>query len=287
MDPSLSEIVKHNQLQFSMIAAVGLLVLTAISVLLYKAKVISDEEVLGGDQPSPSPQPSATPTTMTQPVPEAGENMGPIIVKAKNNWLKIMIFVLMTVVVLGNTFYLIGSTLYVNMKSVSGGPVHWHADFEFYRCGEKIDLIDPKPPSNKVGTPLLHEHNDGRIHVEEAIFDMNDVTLGSFMRVVGGEVSESKFVIPTQNMGSLALENGDSCPDDKPGMVQVFVYQTDKDKNISQKKLEKPQGYILSGYQNVPPGDCIIVEFDSTIKEATDKMCTSYAAEMEKRNRGK
>ncbi len=298
----LTEVIRHNQLYFSLYGSIGLLVLTALAVLFYKLKIVTDEEELGGntdqkEEPVPTPlittqsisvaasAPVSPPSTPYLPPPTIDLNSGPIIVKAKNNWLKIILFVLMILVILGNTFYLIGSTLYINMKSVSGGPVHWHADFELWNCGEKLDLINPIAPSNRVGTALLHEHNDERIHVEEAIFDMKDVSLGSFMKVVGGEISDTKLVVPT-NRGVVTMENGQLCPDGNPGTLQVFVYKTDKDKNVTQTKIQNPQDYMITGVTSVPPGDCIIMQFDSTIKEQTAQKCTSYIIEEEKKSRG-
>ena len=74
------------------------------------------------------------------------------------------------VVVLGSaTLYLAAYTLTVTLLSVTNGPVHWHADFEFWACGEKLDLKDPEGFFNRVGSPVFHEHNDDRIHVEGVV----------------------------------------------------------------------------------------------------------------------
>jgi hypothetical protein len=40
-------------------------------------------------------------------------------------------------------------------------------------------------------------------------------------------------------------------------------------------KLEDFTGYVLSPYFNVPPGDCIIIEFGPSM-DSTDKMCETY-----------
>ena len=68
-----------------------------------------------------------------------------------------------------STGILIGSTIYLNTNSDSGGPVHWHADIEFWACGNEIELRDPTGFSNKIGTGTLHEHDDHRIHLDCSI----------------------------------------------------------------------------------------------------------------------
>ena len=46
------------------------------------------------------------------------------------------------------------------------------------------------------------------------------------------------------------------------------------------EQLKVNGDYILSPYQDVPPGDCIIVEFDKR-KEKTDKICDTYRLAIE------
>ncbi|HIJ99997.1 TPA: hypothetical protein H1016_00475, partial [archaeon] len=53
-------------------------------------------------------------------------------------------YIAIAIPVIIGTLYLSGATVYLNQKSWSGGPVHWHADFEIWVCGEQIDIIDPK-----------------------------------------------------------------------------------------------------------------------------------------------
>lgn len=194
------------------------------------------------------------------------------IVKNEPETLKKILFGLIVVPIVLATFYLIASTIYLNRISVTGGPVHYHADFEVWVCGQEIDLIDPKWYSNKVGTPVLHEHNDKRIHVEGVVIDWKDISLGEFFRVVGGALSNTSFTIPT-NVATITVENGRMCSGEE-GEVQVFTYQTEGDE-FWQEKLENPAEYVLSPQTLVPPGDCIIVEFDAP-KGRTDKLCQQY-----------
>lgn len=177
-------------------------------------------------------------------------------------------------VTIAATLYLVGSTVYLNTVSSSKGPVHWHADIEVWACGQEINLQDPKGLlSNKIGTSTLHEHNDKRIHLEGVVIGPTDTQISNFFRVIGGSLTASSFTVP-QNSGLVTYQNGMPCPDGSVGEVQVFVYKTQGD-TYTQEKLADPERYSMSPEGNVPPGDCVIIEFDSP-KPATDKLCRSY-----------
>jgi hypothetical protein len=184
------------------------------------------------------------------------------------------------------TLYLVGATLYLNSYSETHGPVHWHADFEIWACGNKIDLIDPIGFSNRIGTPVLHEHGDDRIHVEGVLVKKRHADLHNFFEVVGGELTNNSIIIPI-NEGSIEIKDGDLC-NNKEGKLQVFLYRVtnpDPKKNTgftyTQQKVEDFKNLILSPYSNVPPGDCIIIEFSEN-KEKTDKVCETYSIAIEK-----
>lgn len=200
------------------------------------------------------------------------------LLKKKNEVVKQLLFWSMILIISVNTLYLAGATIYKNQRSITGGPVHWHADFEVYNCGKEVDLVDPTGWSNKIGTPVFHEHNDKRIHVEGVVLHQEDVSLGRFFNVVGGNLTSQNLAAPLNDGTVMNLNNGDYCGDG-PGMVQVFVYQT-SGSAFSQKKLLYPEDYILSGHSGVPPGDCIIVEFDQP-KERTAKLCQSYKVQQQ------
>ena len=85
---------------------------------------------------------------------------------------KKIIFTLMVIVVVGPTAYFIVTTISINLTSETGGPVHWHADFKIFACGEELSSPAPVGLSNKIGTPLFHEHGDRRIHVEGVVGDI-------------------------------------------------------------------------------------------------------------------
>ena len=90
-------------------------------------------------------------------------------VKSAGSNLKKILFLGFVVVTISCALLLASLTIYLNAQSVSKGPVHHHADFEIWRCGEEVELLDPKGFSNKIGTPTLHEHNDKRITSRELL----------------------------------------------------------------------------------------------------------------------
>jgi hypothetical protein len=186
---------------------------------------------------------------------------------------KKVLFISISAITIIQTFFLAASTVYINSISYSKGPVHFHADFEIYNCGEKVDLLDPSGLSNKIGTATLHEHNDLRIHLEGVVVEESDQSLGKFFFVIGGHIDSNSLSVPT-NEGQLELTNGTTCPDNSTGTINVFVYKIVNGYYI-QEKLKEPEHYIYTPYSQVPPGDCIIIEFGEE-KDTTDKLCTSY-----------
>lgn len=206
-----------------------------------------------------------------------------ILIKQKSEIVSLLLFWSIVVVVVANTLFLAASTFVLNSKSVTGGPVHWHADYEIWNCGKKLDIVDPTGWSNKVGTPTFHEHNDGRIHVEGVITDYNEITLGRFFEVIGGNITGNGIVAPLSD-GVFSRVSGETCDNGETAALQVFVYSTESKENglsYSQKKLTTPESYVPSGYSQVPPGDCIIIEYDRP-KEKTDKLCNFYKVEKQK-----
>lgn len=193
------------------------------------------------------------------------------------------LFGLMITLIAVVTIFLIGSTIYLNNISYTKGPVHWHADFEIWKCGKPVlshnkgeevdELRDPHGfLSNKIGSPTIHEHNDRRMHIEGVLVDKHEASLGTFFVKIGGDLHKDLFVFPT-NEGKISYKNGQNCPNG-PGIVQIFVHSI-KDKKVIQTKLSDPENYVISAQGAVPPGDCVIIEFD-TPKDKTDKLCLSY-----------
>ena len=175
--------------------------------------------------------------------------------------------------------FVVYTTVYTNAISETKGPVHWHADFEIYNCGEFVDLIKPKGLSNRIGTPLFHEHNDNRIHVEGVVVNKKDVDMHSFFEVIGGELTNEKFGAPTDN-GYVEINNGDLC-NNVQVKWQAFLFKVTNpeaekgDWIYTQQKLYNFEDYVLSPYSYIPPGDCLILEFGDE-KEKTEHLCETY-----------
>lgn len=200
--------------------------------------------------------------------------------KEKTDKQKMALFWGIIIPVLLSTTYTAGSTVYLNLASDTQGPVHWHADFEIWKCGEKIDLVDPQGLLNRVGSPVFHEHGDDRMHIEGVVVNLEDVNLHRFFETVGGELSEQRFSLPT-NEGLAEARNGELCGQ-IAGTLQVFLYRVINPSSTqktgfyyTQEKLVNFVDYIPSPYSQIPPGDCIIIEFDLE-KEKTDKICETY-----------
>ncbi len=205
------------------------------------------------------------------------------VLRSENELLKKLFFwpvVLISVLVTG--LFLTQTTL-KNIASETGGPVHWHADFQIFNCYEELDLIDPTGLLNRVGTPVIHEHGDKRMHVEGTMLDLQDASLGHFFQVVGGELSEERMIVPT-NFGVEEMNNGEVCPDepDREAVVQVFLWKTDEGV-AKQQKLENFVDYVISPFSPVPAGDCVIFEFGPE-KDATTHLCEQYKVAEKKEN---
>lgn len=191
---------------------------------------------------------------------------------------KTILFILIVLTALLVTFYLIYSTLYLNAVSQTRGPVHWHADYEIYLCGEKVELINPEGLSNKIGSSIFHEHNDNRIHIEGVVVNPQEVSLKEFFEVTGGQLSATTLTISTpQSVRS--VNNGELC-NNQLAILQAFLYKTVNGKVQQEKLLDFPN-YVISPQSYVPPGDCIIIEFSQESPQ-TDKLCQTYETALQK-----
>jgi hypothetical protein len=207
--------------------------------------------------------------------------------KPRKEKVKKLLFWSIVFFAVGSNLYLAGATLYTNHVSPTGGPVHWHTDFELWYCGQPLDVVDPTGWDNRVGTWEVHEHNDNRMHIEGTILDMDQASFHYFFEIIGGSVDATGMTIPTIKGDTKMPVNG-MC-NGKPAELQAFrLYITNpesaKNWTYDQEKLEFPEGLdtIMAPYANVPPGDCLIIEYD-TPKEKTTHSCASYRAAM---NRG-
>ena len=69
------------------------------------------------------------------------------------------------------------------------------------------------------------------------------------------------------------MRNGEVCGG-QLAETQVFVWETNK--NIAtQRKLISFFDYIIAPQAFIPPGDCVIIEFDA-LKETTQYVCEQY-----------
>jgi len=182
---------------------------------------------------------------------------------------KPLFFWIIAIPVILSTLYLAGFTIYENISSETGGPVHWHADYEVFVCGEKLELVEPEGVlDNKIGSALFHEHEDGRVHTEGTIEDISKVSLGKFFETIGGELEHGHLEYPTHE-SIVSKEEGDLCGDQE-GELKVY---------INGKSEDHYEDYLIYPAGNVPPGDCIIVEFGIDLKDSTEKLCASWSVQ--------
>lgn len=168
---------------------------------------------------------------------------------------KKVVFVLYILITAGITIYIAGGTAYLNMTSATGGPIHWHADFEVWACGQKLEMQHSEGLENKVGTNLMHAHDDYRIHVEGVLQHMDEASVGEFFEAIGGEFSEDTLTVPLLDTSMRTWKNGDLCPDGNPGKIRFFINGKE---NFDFGK------YIIAPYADVPPGDFLNITFSTT-----------------------
>ncbi|MEK6867760.1 MAG: hypothetical protein AABX98_02965, partial [Nanoarchaeota archaeon] len=181
-----------------------------------------------------------------------------VLKKKQSKQEKYILFWSMVLILSIATLYLAAYTLTVTLLSVTNGPVHWHADFEVWICGEKQFIPESTGLSGKIGSSLLHHHNDYRIHIEGAVMDYEDIMLAQFFQDIGGSLGQNYIGI-SQEDGSVAYwQNGDYCPDGKEGMLRLYVQRGFSEE--WQEVAEIPS-YIIGPYADVPPGDRLKLVF--------------------------
>lgn len=93
-------------------------------------------------------------------------------------------------------------------------PVHWHAAFEVELCGKKQDFSSYGATTH-AGSPLLHTHGDGLIHIEGRVIAKEDIAVGKFFDGID---------IPFDRDRIMDKKNGDTCKEGgQPGQVKMFV----------------------------------------------------------------
>ncbi len=169
-----------------------------------------------------------------------------VFIKAVSERGKTLAFVVISVPILLATAYFVAATAYLDYRSWSGGPVHWHADYEIWACGQEYVLAHSRGLDNKVGTPLVHTHDDERIHVEGVLLSPEQASLGNYFSEVGGQFNGTTLTLPTDN-GTVTWQDGDAC-DGRAARWYVFV---------DGRLMPDASSYRISPYTLVPPGDQI------------------------------
>ena len=172
---------------------------------------------------------------------------------------KKIFIILIAVPTLLVTLYLGVSTVYLNVASESGGPVHWHADYELWVCGEKAELAGAGFLSNTVGTPVLHHHEDNRIHVEGLVVKTEDIALGKYFKSIGGGLTNDSITLPYADGTVKIYRNGDKCPDGRPGRLRLYVKEHQTGQFFENKEIA---GYVIKPGFEVPPGDYLKIAFE-------------------------
>lgn len=99
------------------------------------------------------------------------------------------------------------------------GNIHWHAIPTIEICGEQKPI--PTPIGNThLGSPLLHTHEDAKIHIEGTVSNPSQITLGGFMSNIGLKFNEKQL---------LDKKNGDACANGQQGKVTLIVNGTEND----------------------------------------------------------
>ena len=137
--------------------------------------------------------------------------------------LKPYLFGMLAATLILPTLFFAGSTIYLNVKSDSKGPVHWHAEVEFWACDSELELRNPSAfLSNKIGTSTYHEHDDKHIHLEGVVVrKAEDASLGKFMRVTGGSLSSNAIDVPLNEDSAAWLTQGEKLDGDPAGSLSV------------------------------------------------------------------
>ncbi len=128
-----------------------------------------------------------------------------------------------------------------------------------------MDLKNPHGLSNKIGTPMFHEHDDDRIHIEGTVMEMKNIDLGSYFKVTDGKLANGHLIYPGQDK-TYNVRNGDTC-NGQEGKLSVY---------INGERKENYEDYNIYPDPYVPPGDCIIIKFGPDTSETTDKICNSW-----------
>ena len=105
------------------------------------------------------------------------------------------------------------------VRSATGAPRigdHWHAPYQFFACGEK-------QPNAGVWESGVHTHGDGIMHIHpfQTFEEGSGARMVKWFEYGGGKLTNTSIKLPQSSVRE--WKNGDTCPDGKPGELQVFV----------------------------------------------------------------
>ena len=119
------------------------------------------------------------------------------------------------VVVVGLVIMLIYRAVVSTVATGSGATMsdHWHAPFKVMVCGARVG---PLPASEGD----IHTHGDDVIHIHPHTADTQgrNANIAAFLKNVPLKVTPTSLEV-----NGKTYNNGDKCPDGKPGTVSVLV----------------------------------------------------------------
>jgi hypothetical protein len=94
---------------------------------------------------------------------------------------------------------------------------HWHAAYGVYDCNDFLPPLDDIGPDESG----VHAHGEGLIHIHpfSTRYTGEGANLSAFGDQTGMELDDSSLKV-----GVVERENGDSCGDEGPGMMQLVVW---------------------------------------------------------------
>ena len=121
--------------------------------------------------------------------------------------------IILLLIIVGGYYFIIKPIK--GFQPFTSGPVHWHANFEVFLCGERQDFTTGYDfEKNRLGSHILHSHNDNVIHIEGQIPKREDIAIGNFFDLIGVPFSSTQIMDKT---------NGDLCTSGEPGTVKMIV----------------------------------------------------------------
>jgi hypothetical protein len=136
-----------------------------------------------------------------------------------------------------------------------------------------VTVIGGKVDTNTLMLPLAEEVFETTLTDGDGPADPNP---GAVAQYIGAYQAEDATKAAKPYPRSFDSRRGDQTCGGQPAYVQAFLYRYDtKTNTYSQSKLNDPSRYILRDEGSVPPGDCLILEYD-VMKTRTDKLCKQY-----------